>query len=477
MRISKKYRLGLTQASLDFVDVDTKNDTKVFLSPSAISTLPSSWGDECVSLIQNFFRQVLSLIKAGHHKAAEELLLVLREPNETHLGLSKGKSKGRALGKGSAKDLWRALSTSQAATSGLLVDLEDAALMIDGINVDITSDITTNIIRGPLIEYTQLMCTQHGIPMIDGVDTGPLWNATGRRWDSKFTTLPVTEGGKLLLVPKAIVRQKPDYDAGEYFRHFLLVHMRYAELEAGSSLVELLKNKRRRVTKKKLMEVYGKDKSAIVRETLKHPDALRKYKESKAAKKRPPLSLDQLLDIENVAPPDWDKLLSDVTALRPGDEDAARYEKAIEALFTALFYPSLSNPISQHPVHEGRKRVDITYTNRASAGFFNWLAVHYPSSQIHIECKNYSRDPANPELDQLSGRFSPNRGRVGILVARSFINKDRFEARCRDTAQDDRGFVLTLDDSDLADLVRWRKEAALYEAFPLLRSQFQKLID
>jgi hypothetical protein len=214
-----------------------------------------------VSLIQNFFRHVLDLIKRGRHEDAETLLLVLREPNETHLGLSEGKSNGRALGKGSAKDLWRALSTSQAAQSGLLADLEDAALMIEGINVDIISDITTNIIRGQLIQYTQLMCAQHNIPMTDGVESGPIWDAQTKNWTNRFERLPVTEGGKLLLVPKAIVRQKPDYDAGDYYRHFLLVHMRTAELEAGSSLVELLKNGRRRVTKKALIETYGDGKA------------------------------------------------------------------------------------------------------------------------------------------------------------------------------------------------------------------------
>ena len=128
MRISKKYRLGLTQASLDFVDVDTKNDTKVFISPTAISALTSAWRNSCVSLIQNYFRNVLALIRKGRHHDAEALLLVLREPNETHLGLSKGRSQGRALGKGSAKDLWRALSTSQAAKTGLLTDLEDVRI-------------------------------------------------------------------------------------------------------------------------------------------------------------------------------------------------------------------------------------------------------------------------------------------------------------------------------------------------------------
>lgn len=477
MRISKRYRLGLTQASLDFVDVDTKNDTKVFLSPTAISALTSAWSNSCVSLIQNYFRHVLALIKQGRNKDAEALLLVLREPNETHLGLSKGRSQGRALGKGSAKDLWRALSTSQAAKSGLLADLEDAALMIDGINVDIISDMSTNIIRGELIVYTQRMCSQHGIPMIPGVESGPVWKPHTKSWDNFFVELPVTEAGKLLLVPKAVVRQQPDYDAGEYYRHYLLTHMQHAELQAGSALVEVLKNGRKRVTKKSLIKAYGGDKTAIVRETLKYPEALKKYKDSKEAKKRPPLSLDQIAEIENSQPPDWNVLLKNVVSLTPGKDDADRYEKAIEALFTALFYPPLTSPISQHPIHNGRKRVDITYSNDGTAGFFKWLATHYPSAQIFVECKNYTRDLQNPELDQLSSRFSPSRGRVGLLVCRSFDNKALFEQRCRDTRIDDRGFIIALDDDDLKQLVRDRIEKPLYEAFPLLRSKFQKLID
>jgi hypothetical protein len=81
----------------------------------------------------------------------EALLRALREPNETHLGLSKGRSRGHALGNESAHDVWSALSRSEAAKSGLLKDLEDTVLMIEGISVDIVSDMTTNIIRGPLI--------------------------------------------------------------------------------------------------------------------------------------------------------------------------------------------------------------------------------------------------------------------------------------------------------------------------------------
>ncbi len=123
MRISEYYKLRRTQPMLDFVDVDITGDTPVFIDPRALRLLPSKWGDECISLIQSFFRAVLVAIHDSKHSEAQRLLRTLREPNETHLGLSKGKSRGRELGRESAYDLWNALSKSEAVKSGLLEDL------------------------------------------------------------------------------------------------------------------------------------------------------------------------------------------------------------------------------------------------------------------------------------------------------------------------------------------------------------------
>jgi hypothetical protein len=95
MLVSEYYHLQRSQPSLDFVDVDIDGDTPVFVSPRALTLLPSQWGDECVHLIQNFFQTILALIRSGNNDQAEALLQVLREPNETHLGLSKGKPQGR----------------------------------------------------------------------------------------------------------------------------------------------------------------------------------------------------------------------------------------------------------------------------------------------------------------------------------------------------------------------------------------------
>jgi hypothetical protein len=183
-----------------------------------------------------------------------------------------------------------------------------------------------------------------------------------------------------------------------------------------------------------------------------------------------------LPESENTLGPEWDRLLNELLAVPPGRNDAAGYENAVESLMTALFYPSLTNPRVQTEIHEGRKRIDITYTNAASSGFFYWLSLHYESAHIFVECKNYTGDPGNPEVDQLSGRFSPARGRVGILVCRTFQDKELFLQRCRDTVNDDRGFVIALDDEDLAALIEEQRRSGGQHEFTLLRQRFGRLL-
>jgi hypothetical protein len=476
MRVSEYYRLDRTQPTLDFVDVDIHGDVRVFVDPRALRLVHSEWGDECVALIQDFFGTVLSCIGDGRNARAQVLLKYLREPNETHLGLSRGRARGRAVGSESAQDVWQVLSTSEAIKSGLLEDLEDTILMVEGISSDIISDITTNIIREPLIHYTQEMAAYYGIPLVPEVNSGPLWDPETQQWRSGFVALPVTRWGKLLLVPKVIVRRRLDYDADEYYRHYLLEYLREVELSANTELVRLLKDGRPHVTKKDLSEKYGSGKRVIVLETLRHPEVLEKYRRDKRRVFLPPLSHDEIAESQGTPTPDWEGLLAAVVATPAGREAYTLFENVAESLLTALFYPALTNPQVQREIHEGRKRVDITYTNVATKGFFHWLGMHYPAPHIFVECKNYRRELGNPELDQISGRFSPSRGQVGIIVCRGFEDKLAFMQRCRDTATDQRGFIIAIDDSDLSAMVTARTSQGDDLSFPLLRQRFEALI-
>ncbi len=84
---------------------------------------------------------------------------------------------------------------------------------------------------------------------------------------------------------------------------------------------------------------------------------------------------------------------------------------------------------------------------------------------------------ANPELDQISGRFSHRRGEVGLLVCRELRNKDLFIERCRDTVRDDRGYIIPLDDEDLRALVEEAKnQGIMSQYFGVLGVRFKRLV-
>ena len=123
-----------------------------------------------------------------------------------------------------------------------------------------------------------------------------------------------------------------------------------------------------------------------------------------------------------------------VSGISTGNNDATAYHRAAMGICTFLFFPNLIRPVKEFEQHEGRKRVDIKYTNAAEGGFFHARMVS-PQTRAHsvfVECKNYTRDLNNPELDQITGRFGHQRGWFGMLLCRQIENRDRITAGCRD---------------------------------------------
>lgn len=475
IRVSQHFSLGRNQTTLDFVDVPIGNDITVFLDPSRIRSMETTWASECNSLLQHFFERLLEHIKSNDSAAGLRMLEGLSERNEFHLGFSRGRSQGSGIGRAFAKEFWAALSKSKAGKTGLLKDLEDACLFIDGVGSDRISDAACNILRGPLIRYTRDMCVYYGIPLQNEVESGPVWNPLRDKWEDDLIALPVTPFGTLLLVPKIAVRHRLIYDAKHYYNHYLLPTMEAYEKSINSGLVQVLKDGRTKVTKKALRGAYGADKLAVATASLRHPNVLEQYRRDAKRTSRP-ITHHQLAELENIDAPRFDKLLGCVTDLPVGRDAASAYENAIEALLSALFFPSLSAPTKQHEIHDGRKRIDITYVNSAQSGFFSWLATNYTAAHVFVECKNYGKEVGNPEVDQLAGRFGRSRGRVGILICRSTENDDRLGQRCSDTAHDDRGYIIHLTDTDIGVLVKDYVASNGGAEYPLLRKKFNRLV-
>jgi hypothetical protein len=448
MKFSGHFRLRQSQAELDFVDITIDEDTPLFVDPSTFGDREDEWSARCHNLVVSFFQSAIDAIRTGHNDRAIALLNNLSEPNETCLGFSSARPSGRGVGGQQAADLHQRLAASRAVRTGMLTDLQECELLVPGIGPDKISDITTNIVRIALIEYTQDQCRLHGIPMRGTIASGLLWDPHNHRWYQEYVELPVVRGRKLLLVPKFSVRYGLSFSHGQFYQHYVLNFLRDQYLSTGNALVKVLKSGERVVYKKDVSERHPLTKDFLFEFSTHNPGVLHRYKEQHKGSRPPNNSdLDARLDEPALA-----KALSDeLREVPPGDEGATQYHRLMKGILTFLFYPSLIYPKVEAEINEGRKRIDILYVNSADSGIFRRIPTtrRITAVRIPVECKNYGSDPGNPELDQLAGRFSANRGWVGLLTVRTFLNRDQFVRRCRDTAQEQRGFIIPLADEDI----------------------------
>ncbi|MED4990894.1 MULTISPECIES: hypothetical protein [Parageobacillus] len=470
MRISKIFNLGKSQQELDFVDIDVSTDTPLFIDPVFLSIRNDKWSIDAVRSIRSFFQHIIDLIKSDNLKKAKQLFEYLSEPNETRLGVSKNAPNGKGVGFEDTRLIFENLVKSKAVETGLVEDLEDCVIFVDGFGKDKLSDMSTNIIKKHLIEYTQSQCRLWNIPLTPNVPTGFFWDKDLKEWRNEYTDMLVVNGEKILLTPKGIVTFSKEYTSRKFHQHFVLNFLQDEHLRLNTALVETRINKKtgeteRYVTKKKLIQHgYTSSKKNIRKFTEEHPEVFAEFKGWVKRKGRlKSLSHQELQDIQSdseLIEDVIDYLIEKLKSIPSGREHASEYHKLAVGIMSLLFYPNLTAPQVEQEIHDGRKRIDITFDNSALEGFFYLLHTKHntPCQYIFMECKNYSKDPENPELDQLAGRFSWNRGKFGILLCREISNMELFLDRCRDTAYDDRGIIIPIVDSDLIYMLTKKKE-------------------
>lgn len=451
MKISERYKLQKTQFELDFVDIDTDCDTRLFIDPYLLGLRTDRWSVSAASTIRSFFSHFLDLVRSGDKEKAFELFSNLHEPNETCLGLSSGKPRGNGIGDVDAEKLFSSIIESKAIKSGKLNDLEDFRLFIPGIGKDKVSDMTTNIIRGSLISYTKAQCNLHKIPMQKGIATGPVWDTNKKAWAIKHEETLIIDNRRILLTPKGIVSFCKSYAPENYYNKHVLEYLQHEHIRMGSIWVQHRKDGSPYISKKTLKDNVVKDytKEWLFDFTQRHPKVFESFRESQAEKVRPIASddIDTSLNLKTVA----NNLIKHLQSIQTGTSFASDYHRAIVGILEILFYPEVSNPVLEAEINQGRKRIDIYFENSARDGFFyNLHMIHkIACPYIIIECKNYSKDIKNPELDQMIGRLTVNKGMLGIITCRTINNKKLFIERCRDSFKNGHGLIIPLTDDDL----------------------------
>lgn len=397
----------------------------------------------------------------------------LHEPFETFLGVSSETPKGRGVGRKQASQMIQAIKSSEAYKTGLLTDLSEMALYIDNFDRDKISDLTTNIIRKHLVKYTQQQCDLYGINLNE-YNGPPLWDAQRRNWVSQKVELPHIENNPVILIPKYIVRRRLSLDSQEFYNKQITDFLIAEHMRANSSLVSVLKGGRRKVYKKDVRAKYPKSKKMIAEIIKQNPWMFDFYK--KLAK-----DTGMMVNFADDDPSIAEVcrgLSAKLRSIPPGKDHADNYHQIAMGMLTTCFYPSITHPHKEWEINSGRKRIDIVYTNAADTGFFAHRrdATNTCATMVIIECKNYTKDIVNPEIDQLLGRFDNNRGKFGIVTCRSVDSPKVLLDRCRDLAKTGRGYILTLTDKDF-DLILDAKSKA-DETFieGLLQKKFRELI-
>ncbi len=398
MKISKKFLLNKSQFELDFVDIETDRDTSLFLDPYFVSRCDFAFTRMAQNTIRSYFEYLLTLLKNGNIKMAEEIFSHLGEANDICLGMSKGKPRGHGMGPKDTKMIFSQLQQSRAIRTGVMEDIEDFRIFVPNVDKDKVSDMTANIIKKHLIDYTKTQCELLQIPLQKDVPSGMYWDSINLRWHNDYTERLIVEGCPIMLVPKRIVSYTDRYTQGNYKQHFVLNFLQNENLRFQTSLVQKRKDGTRYVTKDSITESEPKmTKDYLIGFTQRHPEVLRSFKDSVGQAIKPVEgNVLQEINMETIAR----KLKLALSDIPVGTDAASTYHQLMIGILEFLLYPNLSNPIKEKEIHDRRKRIDIQFNNSAERGFFYQLPSHshITCPFIFIECKNYSRDVANPEL-------------------------------------------------------------------------------
>lgn len=361
MRFTELFGLSLSQAELDFVDVEVDTDLEVFIDPFAIATMRTTWCLQAKSLVRDYFQRVLDKLKGGDRAGALELMSGLREDNRTRLGYSNGRSQGLGLGHSLAEPFLDALVGSEAFKTGNIGAIEDAALFVDGIGRDIVSDIVTNIIRGLLAEYTQEQCRQYGIPLSHR-ETLTIWR-DGTGWTAAQYDLPFDGDRAILLVPRAIVRGDLILDPDALLK-FVMDQHDSGDARATRGLEVLLQDQlpwkkggrlNRSATRQSLKDNGMPSKGIATRIVVNSRDLYDEYR-NQATRDRQPLTADDIERIRarcttnNRSLRIGEVVGENYAAAKDGDEAMPYHDRAraavaqVRADLILALHPLLNNP-------------------------------------------------------------------------------------------------------------------------------------
>jgi hypothetical protein len=229
-RVSKDF--GIVGV-VEFLDVNVERDNLLFIDPSAIRAAAmagDAYGRQASDELTRYFDYILGAVNSSDptvRAAGEAALQHFGEIGSTRLGMSKHGTAGHGAAAKLGSEIWSELTTNPLCELAIarLKYIEDVPLFVDGIDRDITSDLTARVVVTTLARFTRDMMARH--PEFSSArPTVPFesesWDPHRKAWVPLRLTVPEADGKPLLLVPRSFVNYRIEMSYGQYYGVALL---------------------------------------------------------------------------------------------------------------------------------------------------------------------------------------------------------------------------------------------------------------
>jgi hypothetical protein len=439
---------GVSQYDVDFVIPRVGTDVPVGIDPFLLYKSRDPEYRRLHGQLLEAFNSGIAAVTIGKLDEARRIL-DFPEVSAIGLGYTQGSKRGSGVGTHLSGLIVETVVGSPSLQKRGIRHVEEMQLVSAGIGPDRVSDITANILKSFLIEYTQRQCGIWGVPVKKGVPIHHIYNFSSQDWMDSYEDLPVSpiDGAAILLVPRRIVRALPWINYDDFIR---------TEFSAYLSAKRQAARQSSRSTGEEHREQSGaRAKQSVVTITRSDISLVERYVESReqqAADARPALDY-----IDEDACKEAEALKKKLAAIQAGREQAADYQRLILEILNYLFNPELIDGQPEVRTMDGTERRDVIFTNDSDESFWSYVRTAHDGILIMFEAKN-TNELGMAEINQTATYLGDRIGRLGIVVTRrtppETVQRKIFSV-WNDSAPH-RKVILTLNDDQLRHLLDLR---------------------
>jgi hypothetical protein len=422
----------LSQYQLDFVIPRIGIDLPLGIDPFLLFKSRDSEYRRLHTLLIATFNAGIAAIREGNTDEAHRLF-DFPEVSAIGLGYTQGGKRGSGVGSYLAGLIIDTLEASPALQQRGVRHVEEMQLLSAGIGPDRVSDITANVLKRFLIEYTQRQCRIWNVETAKHVPVSHIFNHLSKEWEDAFEDLPISpiNGAPILFVPRRIVRVLPWINYDDFVR---------------SEFNAYLKARRDQI--KKSSTQAKTDVVTVTRRDISLVDRYVKAREAQGGDARPTLDyIDEDLCRES------ERLKEQLAAIAIGRSEAERYQHLVLEIMNFLFSPELIDGQPEIRTIDGTERRDIIFTNDSDESFWEYVRNEY-GIILMFETKN-TEELDTDAINQTATYLGVRIGGLGVIVTRR-PPKDSIIKKIMTVFNDGRKVILTLCDDQLRELLDLR---------------------